>query len=741
MSPREILRKLHRKRWLGLMVCAVIWGIAVAVMVFVPSRYNSSTILLLDTALMEQTVQQYANADDVISAFGLPKVANQAALLRSVPEIAENAATRMLTDLGPAELAPLPYQAPDKLAEWLRETAIVITSEAGKDQADLIRIEATAPGPMLAAAISTTYSDSYMTLMREAVARQRESALAQQRARVEDVVNELNGLDEQLRLFWQENGGVSIEQDAQLAGSRISDLQISLDNARISYSTHSATLESLEEELGDMDLESLADRVASSVESEIAATQLQLTSTELILEQFYSKTPALRANPESSEQVLKLVTDVAGMRERLDILSERFVNEVMATGGVDLARDPEGRAYVLGLRRQIAQERVAKRAAEAQISAINSRLAAFQNSRTRYSEQSVSLTQIQRGRQLADDHLKTEIDRLGDIQVNQPADFVKRIQAAVAPSNPAFPNAKLVVIGGFLLGILLGGGVAYGWAAIDGSVHEAEDLAGFGIPVRGTLPDLSRVVRKLAGREAQVNVGSRMVSSHLVVIHAPQAAEAALIRKYALGLVARTPSGGTILFTSADMGAGKTTLTANVGAALGLAGFRVLVIDADIFRPGQMETLGLTSRSALDVETGSFGPGGGVEQLGGMMQLLFGLTLRARIPADAEAQTAQAAVHLAQFYGQHFDYVLIDSPPTSASSIAASIGRFAHSRILVIGAGKTPRELVAMSLSELQSMGASPTEMAINRLDMSAPTAARKAYQQAEAYYSGLESG
>ncbi|NNE71301.1 MAG: P-loop NTPase, partial [Rhodothermales bacterium] len=621
--------------------------------------------------------------------------------------------------------------------EWLREDAIVITAEAGKDEADLIHIKATAAGPGLVAAMSSQYAASYMSLLRSAVLRQRDAALEAQRARVAEVGSELTALDEQLREFVQTTGSISIEADAQRAATRISDLQTSLDEARIAFSTHSATLETLEAEFEGLDLDRLADRVASSVESEISATQSQLTTAELSLEQYYSKYPELRADASSSPQVQKLVDDVAAMRRRLDALSDQYVREVMESGGLDLANDAEGRAYILRLRQQIAQERVAKRAAEARVAAITNRLDAFERSRSKFSEQSVSLTQLQRSRELTGDRLKDEIDRLGLLQLDEPTEFVKQIQAAIVPDRPAFPNVKLVLAIGFVLGILLGGGVAYGWSSIDSTVHGDEDLAHLGVPVRGRLPDLKRMVRKTVGKGETVDLGARIVSSKLVVVHAPQAAESALIRKYALGLVARTPRGGSVLFTSPDVGAGKTTVTANVAAALSLAGYRTLVIDADIFRHGQTAMLGLTTRSALDVHTGTFGPGGGVEQFGGMMQLLFGLTLRAHSPADSEAQAANAALNLARFYGQHFDYILIDTPPTSASSIAASVGPYTHSRVMVVGAGKTPKDLVAMALSELQSAGATPSEIVINRMDMSAPTAVRDAYQQARTYYGG----
>jgi polysaccharide biosynthesis transport protein len=741
ITARDVKKRLHRRRGLGLLICLAVWLGAVAVVAFVPPRYKATTILLVDTARLGQTAARYSSADDVVSVFGLPTLANQAAILRSVPAIAETTAARVLAEVAPEDMDRLPSTDAQKLSEWLRESAVKILADGGQKEADLIRIEATAGGGELAALISSTYGDSYVRMIRDAVGRQRQSALDSQRARVAAAVDELNGLDQQLRQFWLDNGTASLEQDAASAATRISDLRTLLDDARINFSTHRATLESLESELSDLDLDRLADRVASSVEAEIATTNDQLAITELNLEQFYSKNEDLRSNPQQSPQVMQLLNDASVMKARLDDLADRFVNEVMATGGIDLTGNADGRAYVLSLRRRIAEERVAKHGAEARISAINARLAAFESSRTRYSEQAVPLVQIERGRDQADARLKAEIDRLGVLQVAEPADYVKRMQAAEIPDKPSFPNALLVLAGGFVLGILLGGGAAFGASSMDTRIYEASDLAPLGIPVRGTLPDLTKTVRKLFGKEKEVHAGNRIVSSNLVVLHDPHSPEAAMLRKYALGLAARTPRGGSILLTSADTGAGKTTIVANLGAALGLAGYRTLVIDADIFRNGQMKALGLTARSCLNLETGAFSSGGGIEQFGGALQLLFGVVLGSRKPSDSEAIAVQTAARLAQFYGEHFDYVLIDSPPTTASSIAAGIGPYANTRVLVVGAGHTSLELVELAVSELHSHGASPTEMAINRMDMDGPTAFRSAYQQAQAYYGSASQG
>ena len=121
-------------------------------------------------------------------------------------------------------------------------------------------------------------------------------------------------------------------------------------------------------------------------------------------------------------------------------------------------------------------------------------------------------------------------------------------------------------------------------------------------------------------------------------------------------------SGRRIVITSGKGGVGKTTTTANLGAALAKRGARVILVDADIGLRNLDLVLGLEKRIVFDV----------VEVAEGRCQLRQALIKDKRfaslsiLPAaqtrDKDAITEQQFAAIVEQAAEQADYVLIDCP-------------------------------------------------------------------------------
>jgi septum site-determining protein MinD len=121
-------------------------------------------------------------------------------------------------------------------------------------------------------------------------------------------------------------------------------------------------------------------------------------------------------------------------------------------------------------------------------------------------------------------------------------------------------------------------------------------------------------------------------------------------------------NGRVITITSGKGGVGKTTTTANVGAALAARGKAVVLVDADIGLRNLDIVLGLENRIVYDI----------VDVVEGRCRLRQALirdkwlTNLALIPAaqtrDKEAVSPEQMRALCQELRQQFDFILIDSP-------------------------------------------------------------------------------
>ncbi len=117
-----------------------------------------------------------------------------------------------------------------------------------------------------------------------------------------------------------------------------------------------------------------------------------------------------------------------------------------------------------------------------------------------------------------------------------------------------------------------------------------------------------------------------------------------------------------ITVTSGKGGVGKTTITANLGAALAAQGQKVICIDADIGLRNLDVVLGLENRIVYDL----------VDIVEGRCRLRQAMIRDKRLPElylipaaqtrDKSAVTPSDMVRLCDDLRQEFDYILIDSP-------------------------------------------------------------------------------
>jgi capsular polysaccharide biosynthesis protein len=90
-----------------------------------------------------------------------------------------------------------------------------------------------------------------------------------------------------------------------------------------------------------------------------------------------------------------------------------------------------------------------------------------------------------------------------------PGYYVSVVDAAVPPTTPVSPNKKLNVTLAFVLGILVGLGVAFLQEYFDRSIHDPEQLAReIGIPVLASVPviddAIAQVTRHQSGKQGRM---------------------------------------------------------------------------------------------------------------------------------------------------------------------------------------------------------------------------------------------
>ncbi len=255
----------------------------------------------------------------------------------------------------------------------------------------------------------------------------------------------------------------------------------------------------------------------------------------------------------------------------------------------------------------------------------------------------------------------------------------------VSPS-PVSPQPVRNALIGTLLGLLAGTGLAILRGMADVRLRDAAALRRVtGSPLLGEIPF------DPDARTAPLIVGAAATS-----------ARAESIRKLRTNLrfVDAHEPARVIAVTSALQGEGKTTLSCNLAIALAEAGWRVLLVDADLRRSKIGDYLGIDSAVGLtDVLLGDVHVGDVVQRWGDKSLLV--LPSGATPPNPSELLGSKAMADLLLALRESADIVLIDTAPLLAVTDGVVVAVQADGALLISQQGRTARTQVAAAARAL----------------------------------------
>jgi capsular exopolysaccharide synthesis family protein len=262
------------------------------------------------------------------------------------------------------------------------------------------------------------------------------------------------------------------------------------------------------------------------------------------------------------------------------------------------------------------------------------------------------------------------------------------ISRAEPPEHPASPNTLRFLLLGTFGGLAVGGALAFAREIFDRRVRQASQIeSATGIPVFGFLPKVSRW-RSLQLQDYPVTDPQSRFGVAFTRIHAALRAPNSFDRKQ------------VILVTSARPGEGKTSFCVGLARSLAKSRMRVLVIDADPYRPRVAAAFGASTIPALTPADEHGVRLGNIVQADAKSGAHF-------VPAPT-ADDLQLLLHSGGFATlieearQAYDIVIIDTPPVMTSADAALIGRFADTSLLLVRWGRTSWDEVTAAVGFLR---------------------------------------
>ena len=287
------------------------------------------------------------------------------------------------------------------------------------------------------------------------------------------------------------------------------------------------------------------------------------------------------------------------------------------------------------------------------------------------------------------------------VVANSRANNVRLMDRAETPGIPISPNPKKDWLTAVLAGITIAFGLAFGIEYLDDTVKTPEDVTRrLKLPLLGLVPAVG---------------GQRVPILTETVPH--DFGEAFRSLRTSLVFTSGGEATRIIAVTSSQPLEGKTTTACNLALALALGGSRVLLIDADMRRPGLHKTMGLQNATGLShLLVGQARVRDAVQKT--VEPNLFVITAGRTPPNPSELL---ASTRMAQFVENlahgPFDWVVIDTPPVLAVTDAVIIAQRMAGVVFVVGSEMTRRVHAERALELLQNGRGRGIGVVLNRVD------------------------
>lgn len=280
---------------------------------------------------------------------------------------------------------------------------------------------------------------------------------------------------------------------------------------------------------------------------------------------------------------------------------------------------------------------------------------------------------------------------------------IRVVDVAEVPLAPASPNVRNNILMTFFAGIGLAIVVVFSFEYLDNRVKSPNDIKQhLGVPFLGMVPVISKdfSTTPLMSNGIPVSFGEAFRGIRTNVLFS-----------------AAEPGCRSVMITSTGPGEGKTLIATNLAVALAQAGQRVLLCDADMRKPRVHEVFGQALEPGLsNLMVGEAKASQAVRQ--SSVPGLWLLPAGRQPPNPSELLGSQRFKDFLATLREHFEWVVLDTPPMLAVTDAAVIAHVISDAVFVIGADMTSRHAAQIALEQLDTAHPRVIGAVLNRVDL-----------------------
>ncbi len=589
---------------------------------------------------------------------------------------------------------PVYVEDPERVADRLRNDYSVVQ----KGRTDLVKVSYTSPKPELARDIVNAIAQGYVDYSLNTVREQARSARKFIEDQIEQVKNELTAAEDSLRLFKEAEGIFELSESAQNLIGRLSQLDGVLAEAQATRRINERKIAALKDQLGDTS--AFFGKYRTLASNPDMASNPQLAALSQKLNQLAEKRASLLADlTPSHPEVVAVDEEIRELKADMNRIAAKSLAEGPG------ATDP----ILQDIYSQLVQAQVDLETALAQERAVSKLISQREEILKTFPGKEQRLAELTRRVEADRKIYSVLLEKLQEAKIEEARQIsdARVVDPAITPDEPVSPRKGMNLLLGFLLGLIMGVGIAYATEQLNTAVRGPRDLelADKEAPFMGAIPFVE-------GEDGILRDAIYTVSMNL--------------------LYHSRDSEQVFLFTSAEPEAGKSFAVHQCAMAIAEMGKRVLVIDADMRRPQQHKFFGLEERGEglSDLLHGRRSPQSITKKLG---ENLFLITSGERIGLSASALASGIFGDILSKLAKEYDVVLVDAPPVALGAVdTLEMCSRVPWTVMVARYDRTDRNALAEVVKQVKARGGKVLGFVLDFFD---PSDARYGYGYYYYYY------
>lgn len=264
---------------------------------------------------------------------------------------------------------------------------------------------------------------------------------------------------------------------------------------------------------------------------------------------------------------------------------------------------------------------------------------------------------------------------------------VRIIDPALTQPKPIKPKKPLIVILGLFLGLFVSSGLVLASSVLRRGIESPEQLEEQGVNVYATVPTSEWLLKRTRIRSKgffSSRVRHKTKNVPFLALDNPVDLSIEAIRglRTSLHFAMMEAENNVLMISGATPDSGKTFISSSLAAIISQPGQKVLFIDADMRRGYIHELFRMNNDKGLsDILSGKIRVDEAVQPFS---KAGFDVITRGMVPPNpSELLMHERFKQLLTWASEHYDMVIIDTPPILAVTDAAIIGRSAGTSLVV----------------------------------------------------------